>query len=225
MVRYKNAGGAPSDGDESPPHLSKVARGKRIKIMARKKKKTLTDAEIAQAVADAVEQVERGGRSSGIHIGERRFHLEGRRLGIEATEGTEGTEDAEAMSVDPPAEAPEETEEQPVQTPPRRRSTRTRAQVTPRPEGQRRGGRPPPRARGHPPVEHFDLRGATARQVQALRFVEVSRWFPPVRDSRASEGFYTPLQEDFYRAYVDSGIAFRPQRVCRLEALVEVVGE
>jgi hypothetical protein len=32
--------------------------------------------------------------------------------------------------------------------------------VTPRPEGQRRGGRPPPMARGHPPVEHFDLRGA-----------------------------------------------------------------
>jgi hypothetical protein len=33
-------------------------------------------------------------------------------------------------------------------------------------------------------------------------------------DTRASEGFYTPLYEDFYRAYVDSGIAFRPQRVC-----------
>jgi hypothetical protein len=97
--------------------------------------------------------------------------------------------------------------------------------VTPRPEGQRRGGRPPPRFRGSPPVEHFDLRGATACQVQALRFVEVSRWFPPVRDSRASEGFYTPLQEDFYRAYVDSEIAFRPQRVCRIETLVEVVGE
>jgi hypothetical protein len=58
-----------------------------------------------------------------------------------------------------------------------------------------------------------------------LRFVEVSRWFPPQRDSRASEGFYTPLQEDFYRAYVDSGIAFRPQRVCRIESLVEVMGE
>jgi hypothetical protein len=42
---------------------------------------------------------------------------------------------------------------------------------------------------------------------------------------RASEGFYTPLQEDFYIAYVDSGIAFRPQRVYRLEALVAVVGE
>jgi hypothetical protein len=97
--------------------------------------------------------------------------------------------------------------------------------VTPRPEGQRRGGHPPPRARGQPPVEHFDLRGATARQVQALCFVEVARWFPPQRDTRASEGFYTPLHEDFYRAYVDSGIAFRPHRVCQLESLVAVIGE
>jgi hypothetical protein len=55
--------------------------------------------------------------------------------------------------------------------------------------------------------------------------VEVARWFPSQRDTRALEGFYTQLQEDFYRAYVDSGIAFRPQRVCRLDALVAVVGE
>jgi hypothetical protein len=48
---------------------------------------------------------------------------------------------------------------------------------------------------------------------------------PTSAGPRASEGFYTPLHEDFYRAYVDSGIAFRPQRVCRLEALVKVVGE
>jgi hypothetical protein len=48
---------------------------------------------------------------------------------------------------------------------------------------------------------------------------------PTSVDPLASEGFYTPLHEDFYRAYVDSGIAFRPQRVCRLEALVAVVGE
>jgi hypothetical protein len=97
--------------------------------------------------------------------------------------------------------------------------------VTPRPEGQRRGGRPPPRAHGQPLVEHFDLRGATARQVQTLRFVEVARWFPPQWDTRASKGFYTPLHEDFYRAYVDSGIAFRPQRVCQLESLVAVISE
>jgi hypothetical protein len=135
MVRCKNAGGGPSDGDKSPPRLTEVDCGKRKKIATKKRKRTPTEAEIAQAVADAA------------------------KLGTEATEGTE----------DPPIEQPtediEETEEQTVQTPPRRRSGRTRAQVTPRPEGQRRGGRPPPWARGHPSVEHFDLRGATARQV------------------------------------------------------------
>jgi hypothetical protein len=97
--------------------------------------------------------------------------------------------------------------------------------VTPRLEGQRCGGRPPPKARGQPLVEHFDLRGATARHVRALHFVEVARWFPPQRDTRVSEGFYTPLHEDFYRDYVDSGIAFRSQRICRLESLVAVIGE
>jgi hypothetical protein len=70
--------------------------------MARKKKKTPTDAEIAQAVADTAELAERGGRSSGIHIGQRRFHLEGRQLSTEATEGIE------AMLVDPPTEETEE---------------------------------------------------------------------------------------------------------------------
>jgi hypothetical protein len=144
MVRCKNAGGAPIDGDDSPPRRTEVARGKRVKIAAKKRKRTLTEAEVAQAVADAAEAAERGGRSSGIRIGESRFHLEGQQLGTEATEET----------VDAPAEQPtedlEETEEQTVQTPQRRRSGRTRAQVTPRPEGQRRGGRPPPRARGHP---------------------------------------------------------------------------
>jgi hypothetical protein len=146
MVRCKNVDGAPSDGDESPPRLTEVAHGKRKKIATKKRKRTPTEAEIAQAVVDAAELAERGGRSSGIHIGECHFHLEGRQLGTEATEGTE-----DPPAEDPPAEQPtEETEEQTVQTPPRRRSGRTHAQVTPRLEGQRRGGRPPPRARGHP---------------------------------------------------------------------------
>jgi hypothetical protein len=78
MVHCKNAGGAPSDGDESPPRLTEVARGKCKKTFAKKRKRTLTEAEIAQAVVDAAELAERGGRISGIHIGERRFHLEGR---------------------------------------------------------------------------------------------------------------------------------------------------
>jgi hypothetical protein len=117
-----------------------VARGKRVKIAAKKRKRTLTEAEVAQVVVDAAELAERGGRSSGIRIGERRFHLEGRQLG---TEATEETVDAPAEQ---PTEDPEKTEEQIVHSPQHRRSGRTRAQVTPRPEGQRRGGRPPPRA-------------------------------------------------------------------------------
>jgi phage tail sheath gpL-like len=77
MARCKNVGGALSDGDRSPPRLTEVAHGKRKKIVAKKRKRTLTEAEIAQAVIDAADLAERGGRGSGIHIGERRFHLEG----------------------------------------------------------------------------------------------------------------------------------------------------
>jgi hypothetical protein len=76
MARCKNVGGAPSDGDRSPPHLTEVARGKHKKIITKKRKRT--EAEVAQAVADATDHAERGGRGSGIQIGERRFHLEGR---------------------------------------------------------------------------------------------------------------------------------------------------
>jgi hypothetical protein len=111
MVHCKNAGGAPSDGDESPPRRTEVAHGKRVKIAAKKRKRTLTEAEVAQVVADAAEAAKRGGRSSGIRIGESCFHLEGRQLGTEATEET----------VDAPTEQPiedlEETDEQTVQTP------------------------------------------------------------------------------------------------------------
>jgi hypothetical protein len=92
------------DGDESPPRLTEVARGKRKKTSAKKRKRTLTEAERAQAVA--AEMAERGGRSSGIHIGEHRFHLEGRQLGSEATEETED------IPVDQPTEDLEETEAQ-----------------------------------------------------------------------------------------------------------------
>jgi hypothetical protein len=47
MVRCKNAGGAPSDGDESPPRRTEVAHGKQVKIAAKKRKRTLTEAEVA----------------------------------------------------------------------------------------------------------------------------------------------------------------------------------
>jgi hypothetical protein len=57
--------------------LTEVARGKRKKIAAKKRKRTLIEVELAHAVADAADLAERRGRGSGIHIGERHFHLEG----------------------------------------------------------------------------------------------------------------------------------------------------
>ena len=50
-------------------------------------------------------------------------------------------------------------------------------------------------------------------------------WFPPRRDERAAEGFYTPLQEDFYNAYLNSGAVFKSQRVYNIEAIVTAAGE
>ena len=58
-------------------------------------------------------------------------------------------------------------------------------------------------------MTHLDLRAATAKQVRQLHFVEFDVWFPPRRDERAAEGFYMPLQEDFYNAYLNSGAVFR----------------
>ena len=97
--------------------------------------------------------------------------------------------------------------------------------MTPRPETQRRGSRPPPRPQGLPPETHLDLRAATAKQVHQLRFVQFEEWFPPRRDEHACEGFYTPRKEDFYKAYLNSGVAFRSHRVCSIEAIVAAVGE
>jgi hypothetical protein len=47
MVHCKNVGGAPSDEDKSPPRLTEVARSKRKKIAAKKRKRMLTEVEIA----------------------------------------------------------------------------------------------------------------------------------------------------------------------------------
>ena len=74
-------------------------------------------------------------------------------------------------------------------------------------------------------MTHLDLRAATAKQVQQLRFVDFEQWFPSRRDDRASEGFYTPLQEDFYNAYLNSGAIFRSQRVCNIESIVAAAEE
>jgi hypothetical protein len=64
MARCKNVGGALSDGDRSPPRLIEVAQGKRKKVITKKRKRT--EEEVAQAVAEAADCAERGGRGSGI---------------------------------------------------------------------------------------------------------------------------------------------------------------
>jgi len=74
-------------------------------------------------------------------------------------------------------------------------------------------------------VQRLDLRAATARRVQQLRFIEFDQWFPPRRDERASEGFYTVLQEDFYTAFALSGVALRSHRVCQIRDIVAATGE
>ena len=74
-------------------------------------------------------------------------------------------------------------------------------------------------------MTHLDLRATMAKQVQQLRFIEFDVWFPPRTDERAAEGFYTPLQEDFYNAYLNSGAVFRSQRVYSIEAIVAAAGE
>jgi hypothetical protein len=75
MVCCKNVGGALSDGDGSPPRLTEVTRGKRKKVIPKKRKRTKE--EVAQEVVEAADHAERGGKGNGIQIGERRFHLEG----------------------------------------------------------------------------------------------------------------------------------------------------
>ena len=79
-------------------------------------------------------------------------------------EDTGGQTEAEAETEQAEQPAEQAAEEQHPEDPPRRRSTRTRAQVTPRPDTQRRGSRPPPR--GPPLVVHLDLINASAKTVQ-----------------------------------------------------------
>ena len=56
-------------------------------------------------------------------------------------------------------------------------------------------------------------------------FMDFEQWFPLRRDDRALEDFYTPLQEDFYNAYLNTRAVFRPQRVCSIESIVAAAGE
>jgi len=79
MARCKNVtgpsagtgGSSGGDGGGDPPRrLSAVEKGKGKKLATKKHKASDRDAEIAEAVAAAVEAAERGGRSSALRIGD-----------------------------------------------------------------------------------------------------------------------------------------------------------
>jgi hypothetical protein len=82
-------------GDEegAPPCLTEKAKGKRKVLAKRKRRRADRDTEMAEEVAVAAERAERGGRGSGIQIGESRFHLEGRELGTNEPTQTKQTEE------------------------------------------------------------------------------------------------------------------------------------
>jgi hypothetical protein len=150
MACCKNVGGGPSDEHRHLLHLTVQQKVKGKVTTKKKHKRDDIEAKRAIEIAVAAERVERGGRGSGIQIGEAQFHLEGREL------GTKGTEEIEEEEPTP------QTEEQAEQT---RlwHSTCTHTQVSPRLVTQRRGSHPPPRPQGSSPVVHLDLTTTTTR--------------------------------------------------------------
>ena len=225
MARCKNvngpearAGGSPGgDGGGDPPRrLSAAEKGKGKKLATKKRKASDREAEIAEAVAAAVEAAERGGRSGALRIGadltprQRRAVLE-----AEAMHGSPpgtimlGGQRVRIMVRDPAQEDPDIETETEAQTEglaeaqrheqPLRRSTRTRTQPTPRTgtQGQSTSAAHATPARGTPaprqaPVRiHRDYTQVSSREIQQLWFVPFPTWSPAARDSRASARFYT----------------------------------
>ena len=72
MARCKNAGGGLDDDEWRPPRLTEQEKGKGPKktITKKKRKRGDTEAERAAAVAAVTERAKRGGRGSGVRIGD-----------------------------------------------------------------------------------------------------------------------------------------------------------
>ena len=72
MARFKNVGGGPGDDERRPPCLIELEKGKGPKKTTTKKKHKRGDieAERAAAVAATAERAKRGGRGSGVRIGD-----------------------------------------------------------------------------------------------------------------------------------------------------------
>ena len=72
MVHCKSVGGGPNDDERWPPCLivQEKAKGPKTVLAKKKHKRDDIEAERAVAVAAAAKHAERGGRGSGIRIGE-----------------------------------------------------------------------------------------------------------------------------------------------------------
>ena len=72
MARCKNIGGGPDDDERRPPCLTEQEKGKGLKKTTSKKKHRRGDIEVERAavVAIIIEHAKRGGRGSGICIGD-----------------------------------------------------------------------------------------------------------------------------------------------------------
>ena len=72
MVRFKNGFGAPNDDERCPPRLTEQEKAKGLKKTITKKKHKCGDieAERETAMAATAECAERGGRGSGVRIGD-----------------------------------------------------------------------------------------------------------------------------------------------------------
>jgi hypothetical protein len=80
MARCKNVGDSSSgptrgDGGDGPPCTTEVARGKRKVTTKKKRTREEHEAEEALVVARAAERAEKGGRGSGILIGDSRTRV------------------------------------------------------------------------------------------------------------------------------------------------------
>ena len=72
MARCKNARGGPNDDERCPPRLTEQEKAKGPKKTVTKKKQKRGNIEVKRAavVAATIERVERGGRGSGVCIGD-----------------------------------------------------------------------------------------------------------------------------------------------------------
>ena len=94
---------------------------------------------------------------------------------------------------------------QEVESPPRRRFTRSRPSLsgTDAPPTTQSGMKRHRTESESVPLVPLD---ATARKVKKLQFVPLEEWYREPRDDRAGKEFYTLLQAAFFKAYEARGI-------------------